>query len=173
MHIGTSNPTRLALKRPLNSPACGACCLKLLLQNRSIEDQHHFYPGFEFGFYHVIFSFKGIFILIPSLWTDGLTFLRGNESQRRVCASPCVQGRGSYHPVSTYLIQEKLVPDTVAFLLPFHPGVMMNFLRMFGSYGHSPAKEVNFARVSRWLSPEVAAGPWGRSAERYLQREPQ
>lgn len=172
MHIGTSNPTWLALKRPLNSPACGACCLKLLLENRSIEDQHHSYPGFEFGFYHIIFSFKGIFILIPSLWTDGLTFLRGNEAQQTsVCIS--VQGRGSYHPVSTDLIQEKPVPDTVTFLLPFHPGVMMNFLRMFGSYAHSPAKEVNLARVSRWLSPEVAAGPRRRLAEGYLQREPQ
>ena len=65
------------------------------------------------------------------------------------------------------------MPDAVAFLLPFHPGVLMNFLRMFGSYERSPAKQVNFARVSRWLSPEVAAGSGRRSAEGDLQREPQ
>lgn len=60
VHTGTSNPTRLALKRPLNSPARGACCLKLLLGDRSIGDQHHFCSGFEFefGFYHIIFFFK-------------------------------------------------------------------------------------------------------------------
>ena len=58
VHTGTSNPTRLALNRPLNSPSRRACCLKLLLENRSIEDQHHFCSGFEFGLYHIIFFFK-------------------------------------------------------------------------------------------------------------------
>ena len=92
VQTGTSNPTQLALKWPLNSPSSWACCLKLFLENRSIEEQCNFCSGFEFGFYHIIFLKEFSSPSIPSLRTDCLTFLRGNETQ---LAGECVYLRVS------------------------------------------------------------------------------